>query len=82
METTGKELLKDKIDRKLFTIKSFDLNAVPGGWRIPPRRVVVGVIATTDSFGKYRVYRIGEDDNLVSGEVMSMEECVKEVLRV
>jgi len=79
VETTGRELLADKLDRKLFSIESFDL-AVPLGEKVPPRKVWVGVIVTTEVFGKYRVYRVGEDGKLVSGEVMSMEECVKEVL--
>ena len=57
VETTGKELLKDKLDRKLFTIESFDLGMVPVGQKIiPPRKVRVGVIVTTDVYGKYRVY--------------------------
>ena len=55
--TTGKELLKDKLDRKLFTIRSFDLGMVPAGQKIiPPRKVKVGVIVTTEAYGKYRVY--------------------------
>jgi type III restriction enzyme len=78
LETTGKELLADKLDRKLFTIKSFSEEISTGA--IPPRKVMVGVIATTDVFGKYRTYQVGEDNRLVSGEVMSMEECVKKIL--
>jgi hypothetical protein len=39
VETTGRELLKDKLDRKLFTIESFDLGAVPAGLgKVPPRK--------------------------------------------
>jgi hypothetical protein len=56
VETTGKELLKDKLDRKLFSIESFDLGIVLAGVKVPPRKVKVGVIVTTKEFGKYRVY--------------------------
>ncbi|CAG8533688.1 5421_t:CDS:2 [Ambispora gerdemannii] len=56
VETTGKSLLKDKLDRKLFTIESFAGGVVPAGEIVPPRKVRVGVISTTDTFGKYRVY--------------------------
>ena len=36
VETTGKELLKDKLDRKLFSIESFDLGMVPQEQKIVP----------------------------------------------
>jgi type III restriction enzyme len=81
VETTGKELLKDKLDRKLFSIKSFDLELVPVGQKIiPPRKVKVGVIVTTEIYGKYRVYWIGESGELVSSRIMEMEECIREIL--
>ena len=81
VETTGKELLKDKLDRKLFTIRSFDLDLVPEGQKIiPPRKVKVGVIVTTETYGKYRVYWIGESGELVSSEIMEMEECIRKIL--
>lgn len=79
LETTGKELLADKLDRKLFTIESFDLKMVSNRI-VPPRRVVVGVIVTTTVFGKYRTHQVRENGHLVSGEVMSMEGCVKKIL--
>lgn len=83
METTGKDLLADKLDRKLFTIESFDLKQIPDQDEMevaPPRKVIVGVIATTGIFGKYRVYRVSDNNRLVSGEVKEMRECVKEIL--
>ena len=81
LETTGKDLLADKLDRKLFTIESFDLKQVPNQEKVvPPQKVVVGVIATTGIFGKYRVYRVSDNNRLVSGEVKEMRECVKEIL--
>jgi len=39
IETTGKELLRDKLDRKLFAIESFDLEKVSLGEKVPPRKV-------------------------------------------
>jgi hypothetical protein len=77
LETTGKDLLADKLDRKLFTIESF---GEASGEVVPPRKVVVGVIATTGVFGKYRVYRVSDNNRLVSGKVKEMRECVAEVL--
>ena len=38
VETTGRGLLADKLDRKLFSIESFDLGGVSVGV-IPPRKV-------------------------------------------
>ncbi|CAJ0761219.1 16469_t:CDS:10 [Entrophospora sp. SA101] len=72
VETTGKELLKDKLDRKLFTIESFDLGMVPVGQKIiPPRKVRVGVIVTTDVYGN-----IGG-----SGIIMAKSSNVVEIAR-
>ncbi|CAJ0637003.1 15765_t:CDS:2 [Entrophospora sp. SA101] len=66
VETTGKELLKDKLDRKLFTIESFDLGMVPVGQKIiPPRKVRVGVIVTTDVYGNSNVVEIARNKELV-----------------
>jgi hypothetical protein len=80
LETTGRKLLADKLDRKLFAIESFNLEAISPNKKIPPHRVIVGVIVTTDIFGKYRTFRVGEDNRLVSGEVKEMRECVTEIL--
>jgi len=80
LETTGKDLLADKLDRKLFTIESFNLERISSQGVVPPRKVMVGVIATTGVFGKYRVYRVSDNNRLVSGEVKEMRECVAEVL--
>ena len=80
VETTGKSLLKDKLDRKLFTIESFVGGVVLAGEIVPPRKVRVGVISTTDTFGKYRVYWIGESNELKRSEVMEMRECIEMIL--
>jgi hypothetical protein len=59
------------------------LGAVPAGLgKVPPRKAWVGVIVTTEVFGKYRVYRVDDENKLARGEVKSMEECVREVLEV
>jgi hypothetical protein len=80
VETTGKSLLKDKLDRKLFSIASFDKEKVPQGGIVPPRKVQVGVITTTDNFGQYRVYQIGENDEILRNEVMDMRGCLGFIL--
>jgi type III restriction enzyme len=80
VETTGKSLLKDKLDRKLFSIESFDKKKVPQGGVVPPSKVRVGVIATTDNFGQYRVYQIGENDEILRSEVMDMRGCLGVIL--
>src|SRR5581483_5892148 len=80
VETTGQKLLKDKLDRKLFSITSFDKEKTPKGEIVPPSKVRVGVIATTDNFGQYRVYQIGENDEILRSEVNDMRGCLGVIL--
>lgn len=82
IETTGKSLLQDKIDRKLFKIESFDREkARAKSAIIPPSKVVVGVISTTDKKDKYQVYKVNKDNKPIPvSEAMDMEGCVKLIL--
>ncbi|CFW92862.1 Putative Type III restriction enzyme, res subunit [endosymbiont DhMRE of Dentiscutata heterogama] len=82
IETTGKSLLQDKIDRKLFKIESFDREkAKAKSAIIPPSKVVVGVITTTNKKDKYQVYQVNENNQPVPvSEAIDMEECVKLIL--
>ncbi|CAI2186698.1 18501_t:CDS:2, partial [Funneliformis geosporum] len=82
IETTGKSLLQDKIDRKLFKIESFDREkAKTKSVVIPPSKLIVGVITTTNKKDKYQVYSVNENNHPIPvSEAMDMEECVKLVL--
>ncbi|MCE8163576.1 MAG: DEAD/DEAH box helicase family protein [Candidatus Moeniiplasma glomeromycotorum] len=82
IETTGKSLLQDKIDRKLFKIESFDRKKAEEKTKIiPPSKVVVGVISTTNQKDKYQVYQVNKDNQPVPvSETMDMEGCVKLIL--
>ncbi|CAG8605341.1 9132_t:CDS:2, partial [Ambispora gerdemannii] len=79
IETTGKSLLQDKIDRKLFKIESFDREkAKEKSAVIPPSKVVVGVITTTNKKDKYQVYKVNENNQpFPVSEAIDMEECTK-----
>jgi hypothetical protein len=82
IETTSKDLLKDKIDRKLFKIESFDREKVrEKSTIVPPSKVVVGVISTISKKDKYQVYQVNENNKPVPvSEAMDMEGCVKLIL--
>ena len=82
IETTGKTLLQDKIDRKLFRIESFEREeARTKSVVIPPRKVIVGVIVTTNQKDKYQVYQVNENNKPVPvSEAMDMEGCIKLIL--
>jgi type III restriction enzyme len=81
IETTGKDLLSDKLDRKLFTIENFSVEeAKKHAQIIPPSKIIVGVITTTNVWGKYKVYRMDENGKQEYSETMDMEGCIKEIL--
>jgi len=82
IETTGKSLLQDKIDRKLFKIESFDRKeAEKKGGIIPPSRVGVGVITTTNKKDNYQVYKVNNNNQPIPvSEAMDMEGCIKLIL--
>ncbi|CAI2184387.1 813_t:CDS:2 [Funneliformis geosporum] len=77
IETTGKTLLQDKIDRKLFRIEGFEREKIKGREKvIPPSKLIVGVIVTTNQKDKYQVYQVNENDKPVPvSEAMDMEGC-------
>jgi hypothetical protein len=82
IETTGREFLRDKLDRKIFKIESFDREKAMGKERIiPPSKVVIGVIATTSQEGRYQVYQADENNKPVPvSQTMDMEGCIKLIL--